>query len=82
MGLKHLRLKFFQSKIFFELKFFQTKIIVPKLYLKLEFDTEDQVLFPLEIAEIWPKRQFLPSSKVKEMGFDWGVYYLAYAFNS
>ena len=45
LGLKHLRLKFFQSKIFFGLKFFQTKIIVPKLYLKLEVDTEDQVLF-------------------------------------
>ena len=25
--------------------FFGPKIIVPKLYLKLEFDTEDQVLF-------------------------------------
>ena len=25
--------------------FFRPKIIVPKLYLKLEFDTEDQVLF-------------------------------------
>ena len=26
-------------------KFFGIKIIVPKLYLKLEFDTEDRVLF-------------------------------------
>ena len=25
--------------------FFRPKIVVPKLYLKLEFDTEDQVLF-------------------------------------
>ena len=37
-----LRLKFFQSKIFFG-----PKIIVPKLDLKLEFDTEDQVLFEI-----------------------------------
>ena len=28
--------------------FFRPKIIVPKLYLKLEFDTEDQVLFMYE----------------------------------
>ena len=44
LGLKHLRLKFFQSKIFLDSNFFRPKIIVPKLYLKLEFDTEDQVL--------------------------------------
>ena len=30
--------------------FFRPKIIVPKLYLKLEFDTEDQVLFKIEVA--------------------------------
>ena len=32
--------------------FFTPKIIVPKLYLKLEFDTEDQVLFYKEVKLI------------------------------
>ena len=51
LGLKHLRLKFFQSKFFLDSNFFRPKIIVPKLYLKLEFDTEDQVLFPKAFQE-------------------------------
>ena len=52
LGLKHLKLKFFQSKMFFGLKFFRPKIIVPKLYLKLEFDTEAQVLFVVVLEKI------------------------------
>ena len=38
--------------------FFRPKIIVPKLYLKLEFDTEDQVLFQtfLNFRLIWKMR--------------------------
>ena len=34
-------------------KFFRPKIIVPKLYLKLEFDTEDQVLSFLLFFFFW-----------------------------
>ena len=40
--------------------FFRPKIIVPKLYLKLEFDTEDQVLFPHGVTQLvtGPTRHF------------------------
>ena len=37
---------------FLDTHFFRPKIIVPKLYLKLEFDTEDQVLFLFSYA-LW-----------------------------